>query len=166
MSGHKALALLFDTTAPARRLVGIANHVRWNAEKHSDVRSAEFAPFQPLCILLRHGHRFVIKARFQDHDFASASTVGTVILQRVPDILDALRPQLRVRPQDTADLCAVFEDRAAMLLHRQRQADCLCGSAGQDGLPIAEAIAAAIDDLNARRYPVAAVELSPMGEAA
>jgi len=42
----------------------------------------------------------------------------------------------------------------------------LCGSTGADGLPIAEAIAAAISDLNAKRHPVIAVELAPMGEAA
>lgn len=41
-----------------------------------------------------------------------------------------------------------------------------CGSTGVDGLPIAEAVAAAISDLNAKRHPVIAVELAPMGEAA
>lgn len=42
----------------------------------------------------------------------------------------------------------------------------LCGSTGADGLPIAEAIAAAISDLNAKRHPAIVVELSTMGEAA
>src|SRR3546814_2195519 len=67
----EADGLLLNAGAPARRLLGIADHVGRNTEEHRDVGSREFPAFDPLSILGRHRLGRVVHPLFENEALRS-----------------------------------------------------------------------------------------------
>src|SRR5574337_1929006 len=122
--GHEADAHLLDAGAPARRLAGLADHVRWHAECAGDVDHLPLPGFQQL--LVDGGHReFLDVQAFGQDQWNAAIALHAAVLGDPggAEVLLLIQRHLRRRLDGHFRLAAFAEELAGVIVALNRNAD-------------------------------------------